>query len=125
LSELADYAKSTGTAMFLRATKKTAWYLGRNPKEYRLHLERKEIAYHPARIQALESLGFEWNGTSQPSGRPFEQACRLRKKARTPNIPKIYSETPSWASGSNPKVSIQVARRRKEIAHDPESRIGV
>jgi hypothetical protein len=113
LSELADYRKSTVTAMFLRATKKTkACYLGRTQrKQYRLHL--KEIAYHPARIQALESMVLNGSASTAWEDRLSELAdyrnghCNVLPN--TPN-PSLY-----W---SLTKGTIQAAPGRKEIAND-------
>jgi hypothetical protein len=125
LSELVDYRKIHRHCNVPTSYKENSLVFGSEPKGIQVVPERKEIAYHPARIQELESLGFEWNGTSQPSGRPFEQASAdFAKKHGHQTFLKSTAKPQSWASGSNPKVSIQVARRRKEIAHDPESRIG-
>jgi hypothetical protein len=66
LKELADYRKSTGTAMFLQSTAKSI-AVGRNPKEQLLH-QKERHRYDHLRIQALESLGL--NGTAQaPPGK--------------------------------------------------------
>jgi hypothetical protein len=51
--QLADYRKSTGTAMFLEIHRKPNWVIGSNPKkQYRLQQER-HVA-HASRIQELE-----------------------------------------------------------------------
>jgi hypothetical protein len=61
LSELADYRKIQGTAMFLETTKKTQLANWVTTQRSKVVPRRKEIVYDSSRIQELESLGFEWS----------------------------------------------------------------
>jgi hypothetical protein len=61
LSELADYRKIHGTAMFLNATAKTSSckWVSNQRRQLQAAPRRKKIAYDTSRIQALKTLGFE------------------------------------------------------------------
>jgi hypothetical protein len=58
-------------------------------------------------------------GQPAPSGDHLSEACRLSKACRHCNIPKIYSETQSWASGSQPKGLNTGCTKKEEIAYMP------
>jgi hypothetical protein len=54
LSELADYRKSTGTAMFLKYSETPSWLNGSNPATVQaFNVRKKDIIHDALRIQAL------------------------------------------------------------------------
>jgi hypothetical protein len=59
------------------------------------------------RIQELESLGFEWEWDSLRRGIAWEdrlsELADYRKFHGNCNVPRIYSENPSWLRGPQPK----------------------
>jgi hypothetical protein len=58
LSELADYRKIHGTAMFLKLQQKTPSWVGQTKEQYKLHLAGKEIAYDHFPYSGIGRLGF-------------------------------------------------------------------
>jgi hypothetical protein len=62
-------------------------------------------------------------GMGQPRrrlGRPFEQACRLRKKSTdTATFLKIYSENPKLGEWVATQRSQYRRTKKERIAHDP------
>jgi hypothetical protein len=90
LSELADYHKIHGHCNVptnYRENTQLGWWVNTQKKQYRLHVKGKKSFMTLSRIQALESLGFEWKpsifrgkGTpKKPS--PDGNATRVRKTA--------------------------------------------
>jgi hypothetical protein len=59
----------------------------------RITFKSKDITYDHLRIQALESMGFEWK--FKPPGRPFERACRLSQNPGTAMFLKNARKTPA------------------------------
>jgi hypothetical protein len=81
LGELADYRKTNGhcnVPQNYSENFKLGEWVAKQRKKYRLHVEGKTSPMTTFRIQALESLGFEWGGLPHRRlGMPFERACRL------------------------------------------------
>jgi hypothetical protein len=74
LSELAEYRKRYGNCNVPKKyseNKKLGNWVGTQRKQHRLHLNGKRSQMTLPRIQALESLGFEWNGRSTSRGKGF------------------------------------------------------
>jgi hypothetical protein len=76
LSELADYSKIHGHCNVPRSyseNTKLGACVGTQKKQYQLHLKGKRSQITPARIQALESLGFEWKASIGRGGRETKE----------------------------------------------------
>jgi hypothetical protein len=99
LSELADYCNSHGHCKVphnYSENSKLANWVGTQRTQYRFHLEGKKSQITPARIQALESLGFEWGvGLTAWEDRLSELAdyCKLHRHC---NVPRNSTKLGSW-----------------------------
>jgi uncharacterized protein YerC len=83
LSELANYRKINGHCNVPRSyseNSKLAQWVATQRKQYRLHLEGKAPSMTLSRIQALESLGFEWKKGTSKKPSPVDDAFRVRER---------------------------------------------
>jgi hypothetical protein len=108
LSELADYRKIHGHCnvpnCYSENTKLGKW-VGNQRTQYRLHLEGKASRMTTFRIQALESLGFEWDFHGTAWDDRLNELANYRKIHGHCNVPKRYSE--------NTKLGRWVGTQRK------------
>jgi hypothetical protein len=107
LSELADYRKIYGTAMFLRASENTAWLIGSATQRTAIQVARGRTAPMTSRIQALRAWAWDIRCCL---GRPFERACRLSQNPRALQC-SLGLQRKHWAGylGLQPEDAIQVA----------------
>jgi hypothetical protein len=106
LSELADYRKIQGHCNvphnYIENTKLAKWVTHQRTY-YRLHREGKRSQITLPRIQALESLGFEWSRVCVNAWEDrLSELAYYRKIYGHCNVPRNYSE-PSWLIGSHTK----------------------
>jgi hypothetical protein len=95
LSELADYRKIHGHChvhQIYKENRKLGAWVTTQRNHYRLHLEGKASQITLSRMQALESLGFEWGVCVTWEDRLSELAD-YRKIHGHCNVPKNYSES--------------------------------
>jgi hypothetical protein len=108
LSELADYRKMHGHCNVpnrYRENTKLATWVRKQRRQYNLHLEGKESHISLSRIQALESLGFEWsNGYATSWEARLSELADYRKIHGHCNVPTRYSK--------NPKLGTWVTNQR-------------
>jgi hypothetical protein len=115
LSELADYRKIHGHCNvphnYSENTKLAHW-VAHQRSNYRLHVEGKTSPMTAFRIQALESLGFEWVGKQRTQSNNSAWEERLseladyRKIHGHCNVPQKYSEST--------KLARWVSKQRKQ-----------
>jgi hypothetical protein len=100
LNELADYRKIFGhcnvPANYSENTKLAAW-VGTQRNQYRLREEGKASFMKLSRIQALESLGFEWSIYNAAWEDRFGELALYRKIHGHCNVPRKYSENTQLA----------------------------
>jgi hypothetical protein len=108
LSELADYRKIHGTAMFLTSTAKNnpIWEVGQTQGSQ--VARRKDVVYDPP-SEFRNWKAWVSNGTATaPPGRPFERACRLSQIHGHCNVPQATAE--------NSKLLNWVRTQRKQYS---------
>jgi transposase-like protein len=120
LSELADFRKIHGhcnvpTSRYCENTKLSVW-VKEQRVNYRLHLEGKKSTMMTAlRIQALKSLGFEWDcGRGAVWDDRLSELADFRKIHGHCNVPQKYSE--------NTKLGIWVSKQRAQYKLDREGK---
>jgi hypothetical protein len=119
LSELVDYRKIYGDCnvpqTYSKNTKLGMWVANQR-RYYKLHREGKKLPMTIFRIQALESLGLEWERTS--FGTVWEdrlsELADYREKHGHCNVPRGYSE--------NTKLGMWVGGQRNEYRLHLEGR---
>jgi hypothetical protein len=120
LRELADYRNIHGHCNVSNRSSKNAKlgsWVGTQRSQYRLQKEGKSSPMTLSRIQALESLGFEWDCSVAANTAVAAWEHRLseladyRKIHGHCNVPKKYS---SWLSGSKPKESYTDYRNKEK-----------
>jgi hypothetical protein len=130
LSELADYCKVNGhcnVPQYYSENSKLGYWVAHQRTHYRFHLEGKTSQITLSRIQALESLGFEWKASiNHRKGTPKkpslnDDAIRVSERASVApehtqqlSLKKISAIKKSAAikstSLSNPKIPIGMAK---------------
>jgi hypothetical protein len=103
LSELADYRKIHGhcnVPQNYSENSKLAKWVSKQRTNYRLHIEGKTSPMTPFRLQALESLGFEWHiiGAAAAWEDRLSELADYRKIHGHCNVPRNYSENTKLAS---------------------------
>jgi hypothetical protein len=101
LSELADYRKIYGHCNVPRKYSENtqlANWVKKQRCQYRLHLEAKPSFMTNFRIQALESLGFEWDRLIAVWKARLIELADYRKTHGNCNVPYSYSENPKLAT---------------------------
>jgi hypothetical protein len=109
LSHLADYRKIHGHCNVpynCRENTKLASWVGRQRYTYRLHLEGKTSSMTLSRIQALESMGFEWGDSRTSCEDRLSELADYRKIKGHCNVPTNYTE--------NMKLANWVGRQRND-----------
>jgi hypothetical protein len=95
LSELSEYRKIHGHCKVPRGysenTKLVNWVRTQR-KNYRFHLEGNKTPMTALRIQALESLGFEWDSRGTAWADRLSELADYRKIHGHCNVPQGYSE---------------------------------
>jgi hypothetical protein len=100
LSELADYRKIHGhcnVPQNYNENSKLAQWVKTQRKRYRLHLQGKISQMTLPRIQALESLGFEWGIQGAAWEDRLSELADYRKIHGHCNVPQSYNENPQLA----------------------------
>jgi hypothetical protein len=95
LSELADYRKIHGHCNVPKVYSENAQlgtWVSTQRKNYRFHLEGKTSPMTALRIQALESLGFEWDRFGPSWGARMSELADYRKIHGHCNVPSRCSE---------------------------------
>jgi hypothetical protein len=109
LSELAEYRRIRGHCNvpynFSKKSKLATWVANLR-SQYKLHQEGKASSVTNLRIQALESLGFEWNRFGATWEDRLSELAEYRKIHGNCNVPYNYSE--------NPKLVNWVANQRQQ-----------
>jgi hypothetical protein len=108
LSELAAYRKIQGhcnvPTNYTENTKLAKW-VGSQRYNYRLHLEGKTSSMTLSRIQALESMGFEWDVSLTTWEDRLSELADYHKIQGHCNVPQNYTE--------NTKLAKWVGRQRQ------------
>jgi hypothetical protein len=112
LSELADYRKIHGHCNVPPLQRKLRWVVGQNQRNQYSCTE-KERHRHDTSESGMESLDFEWITRHRLGGRLSELADY--RKIHGTAMFLNYSENIQLGSGSQAKVQLQAAPRRKEI----------
>jgi hypothetical protein len=113
LSELADYRKIHGhcnVPHHYSENSRLGYWVARQRKQYKLHLEGKTSQMTPFPIQELVSLGFEWECSSTWGDRLSELA-NYRKIHGHCNVPHNYSENSrlaKWVSKQRSNYRLRV-----------------
>jgi hypothetical protein len=108
LSELADYRKIQGHCNVSKRDSendKLGLWVSKQRSQYKLHLEGKTSPMTSLRIQALESLGFEWDRLGAAWEERLSELTDYRKIQGHCNVPKGHSE--------NTQLGVWVATQRK------------
>jgi hypothetical protein len=95
LSELADYRKTHGDCNVPQRyseNKKLGTWVQTQRNQYKLQQEGKRSRMTPLRIQALESLGFEWDCRGDTWDELLNELADYRKTHGDCNVPQRYSE---------------------------------
>jgi hypothetical protein len=126
LCELADYRKIQGHCNVSHEKSienpKLAHWVGTQRKQYKLHLEEKTSPMTLPRIQALESLGFEWKPyNSHKKGTPKnlsldDDATRVRVKA----VEAPEQQMQTIAQTPEGFICREIHRKQVDVAFDPE-----
>jgi hypothetical protein len=106
LSELADYRKIHGNCNVPRNYSeniKLGHWVAYQRYQYKLHLEGKRLCMQLSRIQALESLGFEWKGP-------------MSRRKGTPQKPSLDDDA-EWRPSMNRR---KVTRTKPSLDDDAE-----
>jgi hypothetical protein len=101
LRELADYRKIHGhcnVSRYISENSKLAKWVTNQRSNYKLHLEGNTSPMTTVRIQALESLGFEWDSYGAAWEDRLSELADYRKIQGHCNVPQIYSENPQLAN---------------------------
>jgi hypothetical protein len=101
LGELADYRKINGhcnVPQRYSENLKLATWVKTQRKQYKLHLEGEKSHITLSRIQALETLGFEWFTRSTSWEDRLSELADYRKIYGHCNVPKSYSENTKLAN---------------------------
>jgi hypothetical protein len=113
LSELADYRKLHGHCNvpkgYSENTKLATW-VTKQRSQYKLHQDGERSQMALPRIQALESLGFEWGSRGAPCTweDSLSELADYRKLHEHCNVPKGYSE--------NTKLATWVTKQRSQYS---------
>jgi hypothetical protein len=123
LSELADYRKIHGHCNVPQnnseSTKLATW-VGTQRKQYRLHLEGKTSHMTTFRIQALESLGFKWDGDGRGAaweGRLSELAeyHKIHGHCHVPQNHSKKSKLATWVGTQRKQCGLHLEGKRSHI----------
>ena len=122
LSEVANYRKEHGNCNVPRRISENI-QLGRwvtTQRSYpRFYLEGKESCMTLPRIQALESLSFEWNILGAAWQDRLSELADYHKIQGHCRVPSNLQRKPQpFSVGQNPKEAIHVTPRRKEIIYE-------
>jgi hypothetical protein len=108
LNELVDYRKIHGhcnvPSLYSKNTKLGYW-VGRQRGQYKLYRDGKKSRLTALRIQALESLGFEWDREGAAWGDHLSELADYRKLHGHCNVPRNCSE--------NTQLGSWVAKQRR------------
>jgi hypothetical protein len=118
LSELADYRKIHGHCNVpprYQENFKLGHWVGTQRTQYRWHAEGNKSPITSARIQSLESLGFEWGSHSAAWEDRLSELADYRKEYGNCNVPKRYSD--------NLKLGKWVAEQRTQYRFHKEGKI--
>jgi hypothetical protein len=117
LSELADYRKIHGhcniPASYSENAKLGKWVTNQR-SQYKLHLQGERSYMTLLRIQALESLGFEWDSHSVAWVDRLNELADYRKSHGHCNVPRNYSE--------NSKLGQWVTNQRSQYKSHQEGK---
>jgi predicted chitinase len=109
LSELADYRKIHGhcnAPANYSENFKLGYWVSKQRCQFRLHAEGKRSEMTLPRIQALESLGFEWDSLGAAWDDRLSELADYRKIHGHCNVPYKYSE--------NSKLGYWVSKQRQQ-----------
>jgi hypothetical protein len=127
LSELVDYRKIHGHCNVPTSYKentKLAMWVSNQRTQYRLHLEGNiSQAITTVRIQALEGLGFKWNGNGAAWEDRLSELAKYRKIHGHCNVPKSYSEKSKLATWVVTQRKQYKLHREGKASHMTLSRI--
>jgi hypothetical protein len=120
-SELADYRNIHGHCNVpFRYSKNTGLgqWVGRQRSNYRLHLEGNSSLMTTLRIQALESLDFEWDGNDAAWGDRLSELADYRKLHGHCNVPYRYSKNTKlglWAKVQRSNYRLHVKGKKSTL----------
>jgi hypothetical protein len=131
LIELADYRKIHGHCNVPKnysENRKLATWVSNQRTKYRLYQEGKRSPMTLSRIQALESLGFEWDSRGATWEDRLIELADYRKNPRALRCSlQLQRKHPHQAGnvGQKPKEKLQMVRKRKEVAYDSSPYAGI
>jgi hypothetical protein len=123
LGELADYCKEHGHCNVPESyseRRKLAKWVANQRRHYRLHLQGKKSPMTLSRVQALESLGFEWDTYGTAWEDRLNELADYRKIHGHCNVPRNYSENAKlgrWVSAQ--RTQFRLHRERKTSRMTP------
>jgi hypothetical protein len=122
LSELADYRKIHGHCNvpynYSENIKLGRW-VGKQRSNYKLHQEGKKSLMTTLRIQALESLGFEWDTHGTAWGERLSELADYRKIHGHCNVPYRYNENVQlgqWAEVQRSNYRLHVKGKKSTLS---------
>jgi hypothetical protein len=120
--ELADYRKIHGhcnVPQRFSENAKLANWVGNQRRNYSWHLEKETSPMTTNRIQALESLGFEWDSQGAAWKKNLSKLADYRKIHGHCNVPNRYSENPTlgtWVSYQRQHYKLHIEGKKSKIS---------
>jgi hypothetical protein len=134
LSELAEYCRAHGhcnVPQNYSENIKLANWVGTQRNHYKLHLEGKKSQITPSRIQALESLSFDWKpssgwgkGTPKKKDLDDNATCVRKKVVEAPEHVQTAAQTQDFSAREIGSNKVSVARVPEESDWSGEVHLG-